>query len=141
MNGGLATRVADIRRTELLPSREVTLTPGESLLRKDVEPEHLFLVIDGEIETTRHSPEVVRRHRSGEVVAGAAALGHRALGWEAHAVTPARVLAIPIEAWFDMMEEHFDLVRSTLGALGTRRELLLDHLANDAGGPDGIVLR
>jgi CRP-like cAMP-binding protein len=122
-------------------SREVILSGGESLFSKDAEPEYLFLVIEGEVEATRHLPEVVRRYHSREVVAGAAALGNRARDWEAHAMTSARVLAIPMEAWLDMMEEHFDLVRSTLGALGARRELLLDHLANDARGPDGIVLR
>jgi hypothetical protein len=31
------------------------------------------------------------------------------------------------------MEEHFDLVSSTLSALGARRDLLIDHLAEESG--------
>jgi hypothetical protein len=61
-------------------------------------------------------------------------------GWEARASTRSRVLATPIEAWYDVMEEHFDLARSQMAAFAERRETLLDLLA-EASGPEGLVLR
>jgi hypothetical protein len=32
------------------------------------------------------------------------------------------------------MDEHFDLVRAAIGALGLRREVLLEHLAEQSNG-------
>jgi hypothetical protein len=52
--------------------------------------------------------------------------------WQAQATAPTRAISFPIEALFDLMEEHFDLVRSTLAALGARRELLLEYLATQS---------
>jgi CRP-like cAMP-binding protein len=77
-------------------------------------------------------PEVVRRFGPGDLVWGAAVLGGVAEPWQARAVVPTSGLSFPIEALLDLMEEHFDLVRSTMVALGSRREVLLDHLAGQS---------
>jgi hypothetical protein len=40
-----------------------------------------------------------------------------------------RTLALPLEDWFDEMEEHFDLVRSALGGLALLRDEIIEDLA------------
>jgi CRP-like cAMP-binding protein len=70
-----------------------------------------------------------RSYGPGDLICGAAVLGGVSGSWQARAVTPIRAISVPLEALFDMMEEHFDLVRSTFAALSARRELLIAHLA------------
>jgi hypothetical protein len=98
----------------------------------------MMLVIDGEVIATRENPDVVRHYGPGDLVCGAAAFGTRAPFWEAKAAVPTRVLSFAIEFWFDLMEEHFDLVRSTFEALMLRRNYLLEHLAS---GEQELVLQ
>jgi CRP-like cAMP-binding protein len=110
-------------------SRLVTFQAGEPILGRGAKREYLVRIVDGEVLARRADPGVVRRYGPCDLVCGAAIVGQAADAWTAEAVTATRGIAIPREALFDMMEEHFDLVRSTLGALGARRELLLDRLA------------
>jgi CRP-like cAMP-binding protein len=44
--------------------------------------------------------------------------------WRARAATPVRALAFRVEDWFDLLEEHFEMVRATLRALARQREQL-----------------
>jgi len=118
-------------------TRESVFDAGATVLERGVPRSELHLVIDGEVLATREGPSAVRHYGAGDLVCGAAAFGTRAPFWDAKAVTPTRVLSFPIEAWFDLMEQHFDLVRSTFEALLLRRELLLEHLAS---GREELVL-
>jgi CRP-like cAMP-binding protein len=120
-------------------SKDVSLEPGDSVFDSGAVKDHLLFVVDGEIDATRKDPEVRRRYAPGEAVAGAAVLSGLGAPWTARAVGSTRLLAVPIEAWFDLMEEHFELVHSTIGVLGADRERILDQLAAEAG-PEGIVL-
>jgi CRP-like cAMP-binding protein len=120
-------------------AREVVLTPGESLFSRASPHESLYFVVQGEILATRTAPDVTRKYGELELVGGAAALTERIRQWEVNAIGPARVIAVPIEAWFDRMELHFDLVLSTLGILGRERESILEQLAA-LSGPSGLVL-
>jgi CRP-like cAMP-binding protein len=104
--------------------------PGETVLARGVDRTELCLVVQGEVDAARAAPEVLRRYGPGDIVCGAASFGAPARAWEAKAWTKARILAFPVVTWFDLMEEHFDVVRSTLGALGARREALLEHIAS-----------
>ena len=69
----------------------------------------------------------------GDIISGAGAFGEAALAWAARAKTKVRVLAFRIEDWFDLMEEHFDLVRSALAGSALERERLTDLLASNGG--------
>jgi len=120
-------------------STESTLRLGEELFREAETRDHFFLVVDGEIEAARRNPDVHRLYSAGEVVTSAAALSPLSREWAARARSPARLLAVPLEAWFDLMEEHFDLAQSTMAVLAVERERILDRLAADAG-PEGILL-
>jgi CRP-like cAMP-binding protein len=110
-------------------SEQVSFAAGEVIIERGVEQEHLIRIVDGEVLAECEGPGVVRRQGPGDLVCGTAIVGHVAHGWQARAMTPIRGISFPIEGLFDLMEEHFDLVRSTLAALGARRELLLEHMA------------
>jgi len=120
-------------------SKDLSVKPGASVFDSGEANDHFFLVVDGEVEATRKDPDVRRRYAPGEVVTGAAALSERRAHWAARAVGSARLLAVPIEAWFDLTEEHFELASSTLAVFAQYRERILDQLAAEAG-PEGIVL-
>jgi CRP-like cAMP-binding protein len=120
-------------------SKDLSVKPGASLFDSGGANDHFFLVVDGEIEATRKDPDVRRRYALGEAVTGAAALSERRAHWAARAVGSARLLAVPIEAWFDLMEEHFELANSTIAVFARDRERILDQLAAEAG-PDGVIL-
>ncbi len=113
---------------------EVVFASGEVVLARGTAPHHLQLVIDGAIHAERENPHVARDYGPGDIVGGVANFGTSAQAWGATAVAPTRVLQIPVETWFDLMEEHFDLFRSSVATLGFRREALLEHLAGEIYG-------
>jgi CRP-like cAMP-binding protein len=114
-------------------AQEASFASDEVVLERGVERDRLVIVAEGEVHAERANPAVVRRYVPGEIVCGVASFGATAPAWEARATAPTRTISFPIEAWFDLMEEHFDLVSSTLSALGARRDLLVDHLAEESG--------
>ena len=118
---------------------EVTLASGDTVFEEGVAPDRFFVVIDGMIVATRRDPALRRQHGRGEVVAGPAALSEHASHWAARAATPARLLAIPYDAWFDLMEEHFRLAEWMMATLAVKREVIISRLAA-AAGPGGVLL-
>jgi CRP-like cAMP-binding protein len=115
-------------------SSQVSFAAGDLIVQRGIAHESLIRIVEGEVLAERESPAVVRRQGPGDLVCGTAILGQVADGWQARSITPTRGISFPIEALFDLMEEHFDLVRSTLAALGARRELLLEHMATETRG-------
>jgi hypothetical protein len=87
---------------------------------------HLAVVVSGRVIATRDAPELTARFGPGDLVAGPTALVH-AEDYEVRAETDVQVMCVPIEEYFDTMEEHFSLVRSAIGALAEERELLLER--------------
>ncbi len=114
-------------------SREVSWQPGEILLKRHVPRADLIILGEGEVEATRLDPARIHPYGPGDLVCGAAAFGDPALHWEVVAKTPVRGVECGIDAWFDLMEEHHELARSTFAALTDRREALLDELARPTG--------
>jgi CRP-like cAMP-binding protein len=95
---------------------------GGHIFERGVARERMFVVVEGVIEA-RHSDPIVTRHAvAGQLVSGAAAFGEPALKWEARARTAARLLSFRVEDWFDLIEEHSDMLRATLAALASQRE-------------------
>jgi CRP-like cAMP-binding protein len=118
-------------------SQQVSLGAGELVLERGVERQDLIRIVEGEVLAERAAPAMQRHYGPGDLVCAAAILGRVADPWQARTITPTRGISFPVEALFDLMEEHFDLVRSSLSALGARRELLLEHLA--AGSSDLVL--
>jgi CRP-like cAMP-binding protein len=110
-------------------TQESSHEAGATILARGEPRPDVLLVVEGEVLASREEPRVVRHYGPGEVVLGAASFVSTGPAWEARAALPTRVLSFPIEFWFDLMAEHFDLVRSTLAALSARRDALIEHLA------------
>jgi CRP-like cAMP-binding protein len=110
-------------------TEQVSFAAGQLIIERGIEQLHVIRIVDGEVLAEREGPAVLRRQGPRDLVCGTAILGHVAEAWQARAITPVRAISFPIEELFDLMEEHFDLVRSALSALTARRELLLEHMA------------
>jgi CRP-like cAMP-binding protein len=114
-------------------SQQMSVASGDLVFERDAVHEHLIRIVEGEVVAECAARSTVRCYGPGDLICGAAILGGVAGPWQARALAPTRGIAVPVEAVFDMMEEHFDLVRSTFAALGARRELLLERLASESG--------
>jgi CRP-like cAMP-binding protein len=109
--------------------KELTFQPGDMLFARGEPSGGALLVLQGEVVGERNDPALQVLFGPGSFVGGVASLGNPIAAWKARAATYVRVLSMSIEDWFDLMEEHFDLVRSALSALALRREAVLDELA------------
>lgn len=121
-------------------AEEIALAGGATVFSEGSGNDRLYIVVDGEVDAIRRNPDVERRYGRGDVVTGPAALSDHAGQWAARARTPARLLAIRRDTWFDLMEEHFELADYTLANLAMQRERILTRLASDAG-PEGLLLK
>jgi CRP-like cAMP-binding protein len=101
---------------------------AEALFERDLWRGESFFVLEGEVEGMRLDPEIKVLFGPGSFVGGVASLGEAILAWSARAVTRVRALSMSHDDWFDLMEEHFDLVRSALSALALLRESILEQL-------------
>ena len=108
-------------------SEEIVLEKGEKLFARGGPSERFFVVVEGRVEALRENPSAKWTGGAGEIVCGAAALTGLPMAWEARASAPTRALAFRLEDWFDLLEEHFDVVRSTLAAFTLQRERLIER--------------
>jgi len=92
--------------------------------------------VEGEV-LARRGPDVLRHYGPGDVVLSASSFAASTPAWDARAIGPTRVMSFPLEFWFDLMAEHFDLVRATIAALWARRNVLIQHLARQT--PDVVL--
>lgn len=114
-------------------AREVAFASGDVVLEHGPEHQQIFVVIEGEVHAKHDGSEATWRYGPREIVCGAAAFGG-APGWEVRAACRTRAVSFPIEAWFELMDEHFDMVRAAVSSLGLRREALLNYLAEQDNG-------
>ena len=116
--------------SDLAAASEVhVFAEGEVLVERGKPVGRVLLLLEGEVEASRVGPDVTWRGTAGDIVCGTAAFGDPILPWEASARTPGRALTFRVADWLDLMEEHFDMVRTTLGELSLDREELLERLA------------
>jgi CRP-like cAMP-binding protein len=112
---------------------EVTFEPGETIFERGNLRGETLLVLQGEAQGNRLDPGLRVVFGPGSVVGGVASLGEPVLAWEARAITRVRALSMRLEDWFDLMEEHFDLLRSALSGMALQREAILDDLSTGKG--------
>jgi CRP-like cAMP-binding protein len=110
-------------------SEIVAFEAGQTLIERGKGEGRVHLLLEGEVQATRSAPGVVWRGGPGDVVCGTAAFGDPLLAWEAVARSAGRALTFRTADWLDVMEENFDMVRTTLGALSLDREELLERLS------------
>lgn len=99
---------------------------GQVIFERGVARERMFVVVEGTVMATRADPVCTRRATAGQLVCGAAAFAQPSLGWEARAESRVRLLSFRIEDWFDLLEEHSDLLRATLAAFASQLDKALD---------------
>jgi CRP-like cAMP-binding protein len=120
-------------------SDEIVLKDGDVLFEPGDSHSHLHLVAAGGVATSRREPDVLRHYGPTQLVGGAAALCDRIDFWEARATTRTRIVAVPMEAWLDMIEEHVELADAVMSVLARLRVAFLERLA-ETQGPEGLVL-
>jgi CRP-like cAMP-binding protein len=112
---------------------ERDIAEGQLVFERGVAHQQLFIVAEGDVLAKHGDADATWHYGAGDIVCGAASFGG-ASDWQAKADRATRTLSFPLEVWFELMDEHFDLVRAAMSALALRREALLDHLAAEAGG-------
>jgi hypothetical protein len=105
-------------------AEEVNFDPGDAIMARGRRQECFVVIVTGEVEASREGPRVVWRGGPGQIVCDVAWLADTVPAWRARASTAVRALAFRVEDWFDLLEEHFEMVRSTLVALARQREEL-----------------
>jgi CRP-like cAMP-binding protein len=103
---------------------ERTLAAGERLFAYDGPGDSIFVVARGSIAASKSRPFASWVGGAGESVCGTVAFAGMTSGWEAHALTRARVLTFAVDDWLDVLEENFEMVRATLVSLATEHESL-----------------
>ncbi len=121
------------RGTSRTAMEEVTFEPGKTIFERGNLRGEALLVLQGEAEGNRLDPPLRVVFGPGSVVGGVASLGESMLAWEARAITRVRALSMRLEDWFDLMEEHFDLVRAALSGMALQREAILGDLSTGRG--------
>ena len=114
-------------------AEEIALAAGDAL-----DPHHvndaLHVVVSGQITASVPGGTRVRTYGPGRLVFGNAAAGAKDLGHDTRAGEGTRVLRLVREDFYDVLEEHFAIARSTLRALATEREVLVDEKERRAQG-------
>jgi CRP-like cAMP-binding protein len=137
---GLIDRIFKLRGVALFAEGEVQALTNLAELAHDVEvtdaaliferekpSDAMFVVLSGEVVASREGSSRPERYGPGCLVLGSVAATAADLGYEARAAGLTRMLKISREDYYDVMEEHFALARSSLKALATERELLVNE--------------
>jgi CRP-like cAMP-binding protein len=124
-------------------ARDVGFAAGDSLIGPDSVPSTVYVVIGGTVEVRHRKEErLAERFGANEVVFIDASITSALLDYDVVAVTPAIVLLLDLDDVLDVMEEHVDMVRSTLVSMTDDFERLLkEALANVNGKLEGAMFK
>jgi CRP-like cAMP-binding protein len=139
----LALRKADpFRRAALQATttlanlaEEVRLDLGDALFRKGQLQRHLCVVAAGAVRATHRATGLRQTTNAGFVINSAATFASALDEYEIVATKPSIVLEVSLDDVFDVMEEHFEFVRSTMMMLSTdfEKDLIAAGGHNPAG--------
>ncbi len=114
---------------------EVELEAGELLVGHGEPNDAMFVTVSGSVTATTAASIPEETFAPGMLVYGSRAAASKDLGFVARATEPTRVLRFVREDYFDAMEEHFGMARSSIKALASEREILTNEVAlRSAGG-------
>lgn len=105
--------------------REARVERGETVFLRGEAAGRFFLVAHGVVEARHEAPALVATFGRGDLVCGYGALGAADDQYVATARSRAVVLSFSEEDFFDVMEEHFKLMRSVLAGIASEHERLL----------------
>ncbi|MBI2895590.1 MAG: cyclic nucleotide-binding domain-containing protein [Deltaproteobacteria bacterium] len=106
--------------------RERRLEAAGGLFLRGEPPGAIFVVVRGLVEISRDSPELRAGFGPGALVAGYVSVGQSERQFDARAVVPTTVLELREDDYLDLLEDHFELVRSVLADMARERERLMD---------------
>lgn len=115
---------------------EIELEPGAELAGPGAPNDAMFVTVSGNVTARTSATIPEEAFGPGMLVFGSRAATSKDLGFEARASTKSRVLRIVREDYFDAMEEHFGLARSSLKALASEREILSNEAALKRAAPE-----
>jgi CRP-like cAMP-binding protein len=108
-------------------AEELRFAAGDVVFEGDESRRHVYVVAAGEVEATAAGSTPLRaRFGPGTLVCAAATFAEQLSQYKARATVSTIVLRLRIEDIYDVMEEHFDLVRAAFIFLSSERERLLD---------------
>jgi CRP-like cAMP-binding protein len=107
---------------------EFRIQAGDTLFRAGEVTGVFFVVARGAIELEHENTKRRRRFGPGAIVGGSAAFGDVERLYTARALGDSVLLRLREEAFFDVMEDHFDLARSVLGYIAQEREQVMEAL-------------
>lgn len=110
---------------------EKRLQDGEVLHTAGSAGDAIYIVADGVIAVTSASPPFEGAYRTGDVVGGAPAIAPEPRALRAHAHGPAIVLALRRADLHDVLEDHFDVVRSLWAYVTIERDRIQRHVHID----------
>lgn len=108
-------------------STERALAPGEAVLDQ---PGMLWSIASGAVRLERDEPPLVATIRAGATLATLAVLGGAESIYSATTLEPTRLLGVRRTDLIDVMEDHADLIRCTMGYLAAERARLMRIQAN-----------
>jgi CRP-like cAMP-binding protein len=103
----------------------VCVGEGELVFGRGLADGQFFIVVSGLIEVEREEPRLRARFGPLDLVCGYGAFGYAEEHYTARARKPSTVLRVSEEAFFDLMEVHFDIARSVLAGMTIERERLM----------------
>jgi CRP-like cAMP-binding protein len=101
------------------------LRPGEVLFKQGEPAAAIYIVVRGLIELERREPLILAPFGEKTLVGGFASLGAAEHPFTARAREGSTVLALDKEDLFDLLELHFELVRSIFAGVAAEREQAL----------------
>jgi CRP-like cAMP-binding protein len=107
-------------------AEEIELAVGAPMVVRGGPNDAMFVLVSGSVAASLVPGDgaAAETFGGGMLVFGSRAATSKDLGFEARATEPTRALRIVREDYFDAMEEHFALARSSMKALAAERELL-----------------
>lgn len=104
---------------------ETRLDAGEQLYAQGDASPAIFVIVRGALEIERDEPAIRASFGPGSLLAGLGSLGYLEQPYSARALAPSLMLKVDKEDLFDLLEIHFDMVRSVLAIMARERELVL----------------
>lgn len=101
------------------------LAPGEALFSQGEASSAIYFVVRGLIELERRDPMILAPFGERTLVGGFASLGLAEHAFTARAREASTVLELDKEDLFDLLELHFELVRSIFAGIAAERERAL----------------
>ena len=112
---------------------EIDMAEGDVVIARGEPNDAMFLTVSGAVSASPSATHPGETFGPGRLVLGSCAATSKDLGCEARATVPSRLLRVMREDYFDAMEEHFQLARSSMKALAGEREVLVNAAARRGG--------